>query len=423
WFETDWQCDYQFAPSRFANPRAMIDDLKRQGFRVSLWQLPYFTQRNRLHDEISDQGYAVRNARGLTGPADSVLDFSNERTVGLYQSLIAGLLRQGVGAIKVDFGEDAPLDGQYASGRTGWYEHNLYPLRYNQTVAEVTENVAGENIIWARSAWAGSQRYPVHWSGDAENSDSAMAATLRAGLSLGLTGFTYWSHDVGGFVERPSLDLYRRWLAFGALTSHTRCHGAPPREPWEYGPEFVDEFRRIIGLKYALLPYLYAEATAASEVGSPLLRPLFFEFPNDPGSWHVDDQYLLGRQLLVAPLFESGVQRRVYLPPGQWIDYQTHAVYHGPGYRLIPAEPLPIVLLVRAGATLPHVKVAPHTGAIDWNHLSLHVYGETLQSSAAHLVLPDGRRLEVALQRRNGPWELVETRAQGDIDFAIEAHP
>ena len=123
------------------------------------------------------------------------------------------------------------MTGLYASGRSGWYEHNLYPLRYNDVVAEVTEEVTGSGILWGRSAWAGSQRYPLHWGGDAENTNSAMAATLRAGLSFGLSGFTYWSHDVGGFVERPSRDLYRRWLGFGVLTSHTRTHGAPPREP------------------------------------------------------------------------------------------------------------------------------------------------------------------------------------------------
>ena len=161
-----------------------------------------------------------------------------------YQGRLAGLLKMGVGAIKVDFGEGAPSNGLYASGKTGLYEHNLYPLRYNKAVADITKQITGDSIIWARSAWAGSQRYPLHWGGDAENTNSAMAAQLRGGLSFGLSGFTYWSHDAGGFVDRAPRDLYRRWLGLGVLTSHTRAHGAPPREPWEYDEAFVEDYRR-----------------------------------------------------------------------------------------------------------------------------------------------------------------------------------
>jgi alpha-D-xyloside xylohydrolase len=147
-----------------------------------------------------------------------------------YQSKLAALLKMGVGAIKVDFGEGAPVNGQYASGRSGWYEHNLYPLRYNKAVGDITRETTGENIIWARSAWAGSQRYPLHWGGDAENTDSAMAAELRGGLSFGLSGFTYWSHDVGGFVNKAPRDLYRRWLAWGVPDlAHARARRAAAR--------------------------------------------------------------------------------------------------------------------------------------------------------------------------------------------------
>ena len=149
-----------------------------------------------------EKGLAVRDAKGNLPYDDAVLDFSNPATVSWYQEKIAGLLRLGVGAIKVDFGEAAPLNGLYASGRTGFYEHNLYPLRYNRAVAEITQQVTGESIIWARSAWAGSQRYPLHWGGDAGNSDTAMLSTLRGGLSLGLSGFSFWSHDIGGFTAR-----------------------------------------------------------------------------------------------------------------------------------------------------------------------------------------------------------------------------
>ena len=156
------------------------------------------------------------------------MDFTNPKTVDWYRSKIGNLLKMGVSFIKVDFGEAAPFNGIYANGRTGFYEHNLYPLRYNKTVSDLTKEINGESIIWARSTWAGSQRYPLHWGGDAESSDMGMQAELRGGLSLGLSGFTFWSHDIGGFTKRTPENLYRRWLPFDVLSSHTRCHGQPP---------------------------------------------------------------------------------------------------------------------------------------------------------------------------------------------------
>ncbi len=177
----------------------------------------------------------------------------------------------------------------------------------------------------------------IHWGGDAESTDGGMAADLRAGLSLGLCGFSFWSHDVGGFVSRASEDLYRRWLAFGMLTSHSRCHGTAPKEPWNYSQQFMDDFRVIDELKYKLMPYVYAQAKDCSERGLPMLRALFVEYPDDPGSWLVDDEYLFGSDVLVAPLLESGTTRAVYLPPGKWIDYQTWKAYVG-GWNRIQAD-------------------------------------------------------------------------------------
>ena len=308
WFETDWRSDYQFSKTRFTDPAAMIRDLRAQGFHVSLWQYTYFTPKNPLWKEMVNHGYQVRNESGGLPAEDAVLDLSNPQAVAWYQGKLADLLKMGVSVIKADFGEGAPLTGIYHSGRSGWYEHNLYPVRYNQAVYDVTKKVAGDGIIWGRSAWAGSQRYPLHWGGDAENTNQAMAAELRAGMSFGLSGFTYWSHDVGGFVNRAPRDLYRRWLAFGALTSHTRTHGAPPREPWEYDEAFVGDFRRAMDLKYSLIPYIYAQSVQSSQRGWPVLRTLFFEFPDDPASWLVDDEYMFGSDLLVAPL---GLDREV----------------------------------------------------------------------------------------------------------------
>ncbi|MGH7977424.1 MAG: TIM-barrel domain-containing protein, partial [Limisphaerales bacterium] len=169
WFETDWECDYEFSPTRFPTPQKMIDDLKQEGFHISLWQLPYFVPKNKLFPELVTNNLVVRDGKGNLPDEDAILDFSNPATVKWYQSHLAPLLKMGVGAIKADFGEAAPLNGIYADGRTGFYEHNLYPLRYNKAVADITKKITGNNIIWARSAWAGSQRYPIHCGGDAES--------------------------------------------------------------------------------------------------------------------------------------------------------------------------------------------------------------------------------------------------------------
>jgi alpha-D-xyloside xylohydrolase len=422
WFEHDWRADYKFSTTRFEDPAKMIADLKQQGFRISLWQLPYFTPGNPLYRMAAEQGYAVPNAAGRRPSEDVILDFSNPKTIPWYQELIAGLLKLGVAAIKVDFGEDAPLDGLYASGRTGLFEHNLYPLRYNKVVADVTKQITGESIIWARSAWAGSQRYPVHWGGDAETTNSGMAGTLRAGLSFGLSGFTFWSHDMGGFVERTPRELYSRWVPFGMLTSHSRAHGQPPKEPWEYDGAFVDEYRRAVDLKYALMPYVYAQAKAASERGHPMLRTLFFEFPDDPTSWLIEDEYLFGEDLLVAPLFESGRRRLVYLPPGAWIDYQSGASYDGGRWHTIEAGTIPIVLLARAGAIIPHAAVAQHTAAIDWSRIELRVYGARAGQARGIFALPEGELHTLTAVPRRGGLVLKDDPLRGRVTWTLPKH-
>jgi alpha-D-xyloside xylohydrolase len=331
----------------------------------------------------------------------------------------------GVGAIKADFGEAAPANGQYASGRTGFYEHNLYPLRYNKTVADITRQVNGEDIIWARSAWAGSQRYPLHWGGDSENTDAGMEGQLRGGVSFGLSGFSFWSHDIGGFVIRPPAELYRRWLVFGMLTSHSRCHGAPPKEPWEYGQEFMNDFRLAVEMKYKLMPYVYAQAKDCTEKGLPMVRALFIEFPDDPGSWLVEDEYLFGSCFLVAPLMHAQTtSRNVYLPAGQWIDYQTGRIYSG-GWHNIEAGKIPAVILVRDGAAIPLIKLAQSTIQMDWSNLDLVVYATDTQKSAQGLIcLPSDNKLHsISLTKKKGKFVLDKDPLAGKVTWKIINYP
>ncbi len=420
WFENDWRCNYQFSKSRFDNPEKMITDLKAMGLHISLWQLPYFVPKNTLFQEIIDKGLFVKNNKGNLPYEDATLDFSNPATVDWYQNKIAGLLKLGVGAIKVDFGEAAPESGIYSSGKTGFYEHNLYPLRYNKTVADITKKVTGETIIWARSTWAGSQRYPLHWGGDAANTDNAMASTLRGGLSLGLCGFTFWSHDIGGFVNRTPEELYRRWLPFGMLTSHSRTHGAPPKEPWEYNEDFNNAFRLADEMKYKLMPYIYAQSKYASMHGLPMVRALFVEYPHDAGSWLVDDEYLFGSDMLVAPLFEAGMTgRNVYLPEGKWIDYQTAKVYTG-GWHTIEAGQIPVVVLVRDGAVIPHIKIAQSTQDMDWSKLELQVFASEKNTAKGLIYTPLNPELkEITLTKKNQNFELTQNPTEGKINFKV----
>lgn len=396
WFDVDWQCDYKFSENRFQNPQQMLKDLKSQGFHVCLWQLPYFTPKNRYFPELIKKDMYVKNGNGELPYEDVVLDFSNPETVNWYQNKLAGLLNIGVSAIKVDFGEAAPLNGIYASGKSGWYEHNLYPVRYDMAVSEITKKLHNENIMWARAAWAGSQRYPLHWGGDAATTNTGMLGTLRAGLSFGLSGFSFWSHDMGGFVKSTPEDLYCRWLPFGFLTSHTRAHGAPPTEPWLYDSKRVqDVFRKSAEMKYRLMPYVYAQAKECTEKGLPMLRALFVEFPDDPGAWKVDDEYLFGSQILVAPLLESGITgRTVYLPEGKWIDYQTEKVYEGEWHK-IEAGSLPIIMLVRDGSVLPHLKLAQSTSEMDWSKMNLKVYSADKKQAEGLICLPTDNRIQV----------------------------
>ena len=375
WFEEEWRCDYQFSAARFPRPQQMVADLKKAGFHISLWQLPYFTPTNAMYAEAVANGYVVLDGEGNLPTEDAVIDFSNPAAVAWYQGLLATLFDIGVEAIKADFGEGAPYYGCYASGKSGLHEHNLYPLRYNRAVAEITQEKTDGTIIWGRSAWAGSQRYPVHWGGDAENTGSAMAATLRAGLSLGLCGFSFWSHDIGGFVKSSPEELYKRWLGFGMLTSHSRCHGAPPKEPWHYSDEFAKVFKKTVEMKYKLMPYIYEQAKQSAANGFPMIRTIFFEYPADPTAWLIEDAYFFGSNMLVAPLMEENqYERDVYLPAGNWIDYQTGIRYSGEKWHTIASGEIPCVILVKSGSEIAHIDLAQSTSEMDWNTVEKTLY-------------------------------------------------
>ena len=339
WFGVDWQCDYQFAKDRFPDPVGMLKQLSDDGFHTCLWQLPYFTPKNRFFPEIIEKGLHVVNATGGMPVEDAILDFSNPATISWYQEKIEGLMKQGVSTIKCDFGEAAPYNGLYHSGK-----------------GAATNNIG-------------------------------LLGDLRGGLSFGLSGFSFWSHDMGGFVTASPEDIYRRWLPFGFLSSHTRAHGAPPTEPWLISESFTDAFRACAEMKYKLMPYVYAQAKDCSERGLPMVRALLVEFPQDKGAWYVEDEYMFGSQMLVAPLMESGNSREVYLPRGKWIDYQTGKVYNS-GYQTIEAGKIPAIILVRDGSLIPHAPLAQRTDQINWDKIEWKVYKAAAKKCTGLLFKP-----------------------------------
>jgi alpha-D-xyloside xylohydrolase len=341
WFDKDWVCDWTFNRERFPDPAQYMKDMKEKGFRITLWQTPYQRTESPLFEEARQKGY-IALPKGETDGSDfagrdilAPIDFTNPEAVTWYQEKLETLLKTGASGIKTDFGEDL-YSGEDFKNIPVDLLHNVYALLYQKAAFEITEKTTGEGIIWARSSWAGSQRYPVHWGGDAACTWDGLAASIKGGLHFGLSGFAFWSHDVPGFHGVPDFmnswpadDLYVRWTQVGVFTSHLRYHGAQPREPYEY-PEIADTVRKWLNLRYALIPYLVDQSEKTVKTGYPIFRAMIFHHQDDPFCWHIDDQFYCGDSLLIAPVLNSKGIRDVYLPQGKWIDLWTGEQIQGP---------------------------------------------------------------------------------------------
>lgn len=368
-FDCFWQkgfhwCEYEFDDEFFPDAKGQLERLKEKGHKVSVWINPYIAQESKIFDEGVKNGYFIKKSDGSVWQIDfwqagmAIIDFTNPEACKWYQSKLEALIDIGVDCFKTDFGERIPTGNTvYHDGSSPEKMHNYYPFLYNKVTFEILEKKLGKHqaIVFARSTTAGGQRFPVHWGGDPMSTFEAMAETLRGGLSLGLCGYGYWAHDIGGFEGTPDPALYKRWFAFGSLSSHSRLHGsASYRVPW-----LIDEsgeadivLKKFIDLKLSLMPYLYSTAIKTHETGVAMMRPLFLEFPEDPFVWNVDTQYMLGASLMVVPVFNAEGTVQFYVPKGRWYGVLDGKMREGPGFVTENHDFSSLPLLLRPGSAV-----------------------------------------------------------------------
>lgn len=332
WMREFHWTDFVWDERVFPDPKGMLQRIKEKGVKICVWINPYIGQESVLFDEGMEKGYFLKRPNGdvwqwdMWQPGIAIVDFTNPEAKRWYQEKLEELMDMGVDCFKTDFGERIPTDAVYYNGADPKKMHNYYTYLYNQAVFEVVEKKKGkeEALVFARSATVGGQKFPVHWGGDCWSDYESMEESLRGGLSLTSSGFGYWSHDIGGFESQSTADVYKRWAAFGLLSTHSRFHGSTSyRVPWAYDDEAVDVVRFFTKLKLSLIPYLYSNAYVTSRTGVPMLRSMAIEFENDRNCRYLDKQYMLGESLLVAPIFAEDGNVAYYLPKGQWTNYLT----------------------------------------------------------------------------------------------------
>lgn len=363
WMKGYQWCDFTWDDETFPDPAAMLSRIKAKGLKICVWINPYIAQRSAMFDEGIKRGYLLKTKDGGVWQTDmwqagmGIVDFTNPDAAKWYCDKLESLIDMGVDYFKTDFGERIPVkDIVWHDGSDPVAMHNFYPYLYNKTVFELLERRMGKGnaCLFARSAAPGTQQFPVCWGGDCSASYVSMAETLRGGLSLSLCGFGFWSHDIGGFEQTASPDLYKRWCAFGLLSTHSRLHGSTSyRVPWLFDAEACEVLSHFVRLKCRLMPYIFAQAVIAHQEGIPVLRPMLFEFLSDPACHDLDTQYMLGDSLLVAPCFSDSGDVCYYLPAGRWTNYLSGEITQGGrfvserhGYFSLPLMVRPDTVLV-----------------------------------------------------------------------------
>jgi alpha-D-xyloside xylohydrolase len=339
WMKALTWCGFEWDEKTFPDVKGMLKRYKDKGLKICVWINPYIAQNTEMFREGKENGYFLmrKDGKGIKQldtwqPGIGIVDVTNPAARKWYCGKLRGLLEMGVDCFKTDFGERIPIDVAYHNGADPVGMHNHYTQIYNRCVFELLQEVKGQNqaVLFARSAAAGGQRFPVHWGGDNSANYPSMAESLRGGLSFAMSGFAFWSHDIGGFESTATPDVYKRWIGFGLLSTHSRLHGAISyRVPWAFDDESSEVLSHFVKLKCRLMPYLYSVAVNAHRTGVPMMRSMQLEFPNDPAIDYLDKQYMLGSSLLVAPVLDESGTVRYYLPDGVWTHYLTNEVREG----------------------------------------------------------------------------------------------
>ncbi len=414
--EFDW-CNFQWDPRTFPDPAGMLKRLHERGLKVSLWINPYIGQRSVLFEEGRKGGYFIKKKDGsvwqtdLWQPGMAIVDFTNPTACQWFGDHLRRLAAMGVDSFKTDFGERIPTEGiVYHDGSDPVGMHNFYPILYNEVVFKVLEEIRGkgEAALFARSSYASGQRFPIHWGGDSWSTLESMAESLRGGLSLSMCGFGYWSHDIGGFEGLPPAAVYKRWVAFGLMSSHSRLHGSSSyRVPWNYDDDACDVLRFFTKLKCRLMPYLYAAAVEAHREGIPMMRPMQLEFPHDPACDTLDRQYMLGGSLLVAPVFSEDGWVDYYLPEGRWTHLLSGEVQEGGRWRRAQHGFLSLGLFVRDNTVLALGATDARPDYEYADDVTIHVY-ELADGAEATCRVTDTKgaeRAEFKIRRQGNRYE------------------
>lgn len=420
WMRQFHWCDFVWDPATFPDPAGMLGRLREKGLRISAWINPYIAQRSELFAEGAENGYLLRTTEGDVWQWDmwqagmGLVDVTNPDAVEWYTSKLKTLLDQGVDAFKTDFGERIPTEGvRWHAGSDPQRMHNGYAQLYNKAVYDLLAQQRGTDqaVLFARSATAGGQAYPVYRGGDCESTFVSMAESLRGGLSLGLSGFGYWSHDIGGFEGTPDPAVFKRWVAFGLLSSHSRLHGSSSyRVPWAFDEEAVEVTRQFTRLKMSLMPYLSRLGRDAHEEGLPVMRAMVLQYPHDRSAVPVDTQYMLGDDLLVAPVFDADGWAEYYLPEGTWTHLLTGEQRQGPGWHREQYAMDSLPLFVRPGAVLPRGAVQDRPDYEHHDGLTLEVR-ELADGQSTTVTVPVGAERARWVVARSG--ESVTAVAEG----------
>lgn len=400
WMEEFEWSNFTWDSRTFPEPEKMLTRLKEKGLKICVWINPYVGQKSPMFDEGMENGYFIKRSNGDVWQWDkwqaglAVVDFTNPAAAKWYRDKLSTLLDMGVDSFKTDFGERIPVDCVYHDGSNPHRMHNYYTQLYNKEVFDLLVERRGEKeaVLFARSATVGGQQFPVHWGGDCTSDYPSMAESLRAGLSFGMSGFGYWSHDIGGFETGCTPDIYKRWTQFGLLSSHSRYHGSwEYKVPWLYGEEAVDVSRKFTKLKLSLMPYLMKESVYTHTTGIPMMRSMVLEFPEDLATHTLDRQYMLGEDLLVAPVFNEAGIVDFYVPAGKWTNLLTNEVHEGSQFHQAKYDYFNLPLLVKPNTVLA-------IGSVD--NQAVYDYAEAVTLHVFELA--DGASAETAIYTKDG---------------------